>query len=82
VSTTVERLQVDVVANTARAKAELTALDRQSTTMGKRLGGVARGLGVAFGGAAVVSGITKTIGLAKDFDLTMRQVGVQTDTTG
>lgn len=41
-----------------------------------------RSLGLAFGGAAVVKGITTTLNLAKNFDLTMRQVGVQTGLSG
>lgn len=84
--TTVERLQVEVSAKTAAARAEMAKLDKSvsSTTSsgGKRLAGLAKGMGLAFGGAAVVGGITKTIGLAMDFDRTMRMVGVQTGQTG
>jgi TP901 family phage tail tape measure protein len=43
---------------------------------------VASGVKRAFGAAAVVGGIKKSIGLAMGFDKTMRQIGVQTDMSG
>jgi TP901 family phage tail tape measure protein len=60
----------------------LDTLSGRATSATSRLAGLARGMGLAFGGAAIASGITKTIGLAMDFDKTMRTVAVQTGVTG
>ncbi len=49
---------------------------------GKSLLGGAIFSGVAVGAAALGAGLVKSIDLAKDFDLTIRQVGVQTGQTG
>lgn len=81
-SVTAERLMVEVQADVRQALRELDKVDANAGRSSSRMGKLARGIGGAFSGAAIVGGIGKTIQLAKDFDLTMRQVGVQTGTTG
>lgn len=77
-----ERLMVEVQADVRDALRKLDQVERQAATTTTRMAKMAKGMGVAFGGAALVSGATKTIKLAMDFDATMRQVGVQTGRTG
>lgn len=77
-----ERLMVEVQADVRDALRKLDQVERQASTTTTRMAKMAKGMGVAFGGAALVSGATKTIKLAMDFDATMRQVGVQTGRTG
>lgn len=81
-----EQLMVEVRADVAQAVTSLRRVEAQTAGMASRssrsLGGLAKSWGLAFGGAAVVGGIGKTISLAKDFDLVIRQVGVQTGETG
>lgn len=79
---TAERLEVDVAANTAKASRDLDQFQNKTKSLAGTAGKVAKGLGAAFSGAAIAGGIAKTIGMAKNFDLTMRQVGVQTGQTG
>lgn len=77
-----QRLQVDVVANTGKAKAELNELQQFSAKASKGMKGMVAKAAAGLGGAAIVGGLAKSINLAKDFDLTIRQVGVQTGQTG
>jgi TP901 family phage tail tape measure protein len=72
-------LVVRIVGNGDTLERNVTSSVGRASSSVARLG---RSIGLAFGGAVVAKGITKTLTLAKDFDLTMRQVGVQTDATG
>jgi TP901 family phage tail tape measure protein len=81
-SVTAERLMVEVQADVRQALTKLSAVEAKAASSTSRMGKMARSMGLAFSGAAVVGGITKTISLAMTFDKTMRQVGVQTDQSG
>ena len=81
-SITAERLMVEVQADVRQALYKLSAVEKQAASSTGRMSKMAKSMGLAFTGAAVVGGITKTIGLAMTFDKTMRQVGVQTDQSG
>lgn len=81
-SVTAERLMVEVQADVRQALSKLDQVEKRAASSSSRLSKMAKGMGLAFGGAAIVGGITKTIHLAMDFDKTMRQVGVQTGQTG
>lgn len=81
-SITAERLMVEVQADVRDALRKLDQVEAASGRTTSRLSKMSRSLGLAFGGAAVVQGITKTVSLAMNFDTTMRQVGIQTDQSG
>jgi TP901 family phage tail tape measure protein len=81
-SITAERLMVEVQADVRDALRKLDMVEKRSASSASRVGKLGRSMGLAFGGAAVVGGLKATIGLAMDFDTTIRQVGVQTDQSG
>lgn len=81
-SVTAERLMVEVQADVRQALRELERVDQRASQSQSRMGKLAKGVAGAFSGTAIAAGIGKTISLAKTFDLSMRQVGVQTGQTG
>jgi len=82
VSVTAERLMVEVQADVRQALAQLERVEDKAGKSQSRLKKMAGGMAASFGGAAIVGGVGKAISLAKSFDLTMRQIGVQTGQTG
>ena len=81
-SVTAERLMVEVQADVRQALSKLEQVEDKAAKSQGRLRKMAGGMAASFGGAALVGGVGKAIGLAKSFDLTMRQIGTQTGQTG